>query len=147
MPYVWIGILALALLVEAFTADFVAIWFFPAALISMVLAFFEVPVPLQILVFALVGLVLVVATRPLCRKLTKGKQAKTNTDALIGEVALVTQEISNIAEQGEVKLNGLRWSARSEDPAQVIPEGAQVEVLEIKGVKLIVKEIKQEKAI
>ena len=142
MPYVWIGILALALLLEAFTSDLVAIWFFPAALISMVLAFFEVPVPVQILVFALVGLALVFATRPLCKKLCRGKQTKTNADALIGEVALVTEEISNKSEQGEVKLNGLRWSARAEDPARVIPVGEQVEVLEIKGVKLIVKEIK-----
>lgn len=142
MPYVWIGLLALALLVEAFTADFVAIWFFPAALISMVLAFFEVPVPVQILVFALVGLALVFATRPLCKRLVKGKRTKTNTDALIGEVALVTEEISNIAEMGEVRLNGLRWSARAADPTCVISEGKQVEVLEIRGVKLIVKEIK-----
>lgn len=141
MPYVWIGILALALLIESLTADFVAVWFFPAALISMILAFFKVPVVVQVLVFVLVGLALVFATRPLCRKLTKGKQTKTNADALLGEVALVTEEISNVREQGEVKLNGLRWSARAEDPARVIPEGAQVEVLEIKGVKLIVKEI------
>ncbi len=139
MPYVWIGVLALALLIEAFTSDFVAIWFFPAALVSMVLAFLAVPVPVQLLVFALVGLVLVFSTRPLCKKLSKGKRTKTNTDVLIGERALVTEEISNIREQGEVKLNGLRWSARAEDPTRVIPVGEQVEVLEIKGVKLIVK--------
>ncbi len=139
MPYVWIGILALALLVEAFTSDFVAVWFFPAALVSMVLAFLEVPLPVQLLVFVLLGLLLVFSTRPLCKKLSKGKRAKTNTDALIGERALVTEEISNIKEQGEVKINGLRWSARAEDPARVIPVGEQVEVLEIKGVKLIVK--------
>lgn len=139
MPYVWIGILALALLVEAFTSDFVAIWFFPAALVSMVLAFLAVPLPVQLLVFALVGLVLVFATRPLCKRLSNGRKAKTNADALVGEVALVTEEISNIKEQGEVKLNGLRWSARAQDPARVIPVGEQVEVLEIRGVKLIVK--------
>ncbi len=139
MPYVWIAVLALALLAEALTSDFVAIWFFPTALISMVLAFLDVPVPIQVLVFAGLGLILVFATRPLCKKLFKGKSAKTNTDALIGEIALVTEEISNIKEQGEVKLHGLRWSARTEDPSCVIPVGTQVKVLEIKGVKLIVK--------
>lgn len=139
MPYVWIGVLALALLLEAFTSDFVAIWFFPAALVSMVLAFLKVPVSVQLLVFVLVGLALVFSTRPLCKKLSKGKRIKTNTDALIGEVALVTEEISNIREQGEVKLNGLRWSARAKDSARVIPVGEQVEVVEIRGVKLIVK--------
>lgn len=139
MPYFWIAILALALLTEAFTSDLVAIWFFPAALISTLLAFFNVPVPVQILVFVAVGLVLVFSTRPLCKKLLKNKNTKTNVDALIGESALVTEEISNICERGEVKLRGLRWSARAKDPDRIIPVGTQVEVLEVKGVKLIVK--------
>jgi len=139
LPYFWIAVLALALLVESFTTDLVAIWFFPAALISMVLAFFSVPVPVQILVFAIVGLALVFATRPLCKKLLRTKDDKTNTDALIGAVGLVTEEISNIRESGEVKLNGLRWSARAADPNCTIGVGTEVTVLEIKGVKLIVK--------
>ncbi|MBQ3055941.1 MAG: NfeD family protein [Clostridia bacterium] len=139
MPYFWIAVLALALLTEAFTSDLVAIWFFPAALISTLLAFFNVPVPVQILVFVAVGLVLVFSTRPLCKKLLKNKNTKTNVDALIGESALVTEEISNICERGEVKLHGLRWSARAKDPDCIIPVGTQVEVLEVKGVKLIVK--------
>jgi membrane protein implicated in regulation of membrane protease activity len=139
MPYFWIAVLALALLTEAFTSDLVAIWFFPAALISTLLAFFNVPVPVQILVFVAVGLVLVFSTRPICKKLLKNKNTKTNVDALIGESALVTEEISNICERGEVKLHGLRWSARAKDPDRIIPVGTQVEVLEVKGVKLIVK--------
>ena len=139
MQYFWIAVLAIALLAEALTADLVAIWFFPAALVSMVLAFCHVPMPLQLLVFVFLGLVLVFATRPLCKKLTKGKHVKTNTDALIGMTALVTQEICNIKETGEVKVNGLRWSARAADPARIIAVGEEVEVLEIRGVKMIVK--------
>ncbi len=139
MPYFWIAVLAVALVAEAFTADLVAIWFFPAALVSMVLAFFKVPVPLQFLVFVMLGLMLVFATRPLCKKLVRHKDDKTNTDALIGQVALVTEEIANIRESGEVKIGGLRWSARAEDPSRIIPVGTEVTVLEIKGVKLIVK--------
>ena len=139
MQYFWIVVLVLALAAEALTADLVAVWFFPAALVSMVLAFFSVPWPVQLLVFLLLGLVLVFATRPLCKKLLKSGQIKTNTDALIGSVALVTEEICNIKECGEVKINGLRWSARSADPARVIAVGEEVEILEINGVKMIVK--------
>ena len=51
MLYVWIAILVTAVVVEAATSDFVAIWFFPAALISLILSLFDVPVWLQILVF------------------------------------------------------------------------------------------------
>ena len=139
MQYFWIVVLVLALAAEALTADLVAVWFFPAALVSMVLAFFSVPWPVQLLVFVLLGLALVFATRPLCKKLMKNGQIKTNTDALVGAVALVTEEICNIKESGEVKINGLRWSARSLDPARVIAVDEEVEILEIKGVKLIVK--------
>lgn len=144
MPYVWIGVLIAALIVEANTFDFVSIWFAPAALVAMILAFCSVPTVLQILVFALVGLLLVLAMRPLCRRFIKGKESKTNTDALIGETALVTEEISNLHETGEVKLKGLRWSARAAEAREVFPVGTQVKVLEISGVKLIVTAVAEE---
>ncbi|MBO5327271.1 MAG: NfeD family protein [Clostridia bacterium] len=139
MLYVWIAILVTAVVVEAATSDFVAIWFFPAALISLILSLFDVPVWLQILVFMLVGLALVVATRPLCRKFLMAKKEKTNAESLIGKTCIVTEEIRNIDEMGEVKVGGLCWSARAEDEERVIAVGEHVEIVEIKGVKLIVK--------
>jgi membrane protein implicated in regulation of membrane protease activity len=139
MQYVWIAVLVLALVVEALTSDLVAIWFFPAALISLIVSFFDVPVAVQVLIFLLVGTALVFATRPLCRRLLAGKKEKTNADALIGQTCVVTEEINNLAESGEVRVGGLCWSARTEDNGAVIPVGATVTVLDIRGVKLIVK--------
>ena len=138
MGFFWIAVLVAAVMVEAMTADFVAIWFFPSALIAAVLAFCGVNMGVQCLVFAVVGLLLVVLTRPLCRRWLSPKGEKTNTDALIGEPCLVTEEIRNLDEVGEVKLRGLCWSARSADD-RVIAVGEQVTVVEIRGVKLIVK--------
>ncbi len=139
MLYAWLAVLVLAVVIEAVTSDLVAIWFFPAALISLILSFFPVPIWLQILIFVVVGLALVIATRPLCRKFLKGRSEKTNVDALIGKICIVTEEIRNIDEVGEVKVGGLCWSARSEDPTRVIAVGEHVVVMEIQGVKLIVK--------
>ena len=138
MLYVWIAVLIAAVVVEAMTNDFVAIWFFPAAIVSMVLSLFDVAPWLQLLLFLLIGLVLVVATRPLCRKFLTVKGEKTNVDALVGKVCIVTEEICNIEERGEVKLGGLCWSARAAD-GRVIAVGEQVTVKEIQGVKLIVE--------
>ena len=138
MLYVWIAVLVAAVVVEALTNDFVAIWFFPAAVISMVLSLFDVAPWVQLIVFLLVGLALVVATRPLCRKFLTVKEEKTNVDALVGKVCIVTEEICNIEERGEVKLSGLCWSARAAD-GRVIAVGEQVTVKEIQGVKLIVE--------
>ncbi len=138
MLYVWIAVLVAAVVVEALTNDFVAIWFFPAAIVSMILSLFDTSPWLQLLLFLVIGLLLVVATRPLCRKFLVSKQEKTNVDAIVGKVCIVTEEIRNIDEMGEVKLGGLRWSARSAED-RVIPVGEQVTVKEIQGVKLIVE--------
>ena len=138
MQVVWIVVLIAAVVVEALTADFVAIWFFPAALVGLILSFFPVPPLVQLLVFLLVGAALLIATRPLCRRFLNGKKEKTNAEALVGQTCRVTEEINNIEEQGEVKIGGLCWSARAED-GRVIPVGTEVSVVESRGVKLIVK--------
>jgi membrane protein implicated in regulation of membrane protease activity len=138
MQILWVAVLITAVVVEALTADLVAIWFFPAALVALILAFFPVPPIVQALVFLLMGAALIVATRPLCRRFVNGKKEKTNAEALVGKLCCVTEEINNIAEQGEVKIGGLCWSARAED-GRVIPVGTEVTVVEIRGVKLIVK--------
>ena len=87
----------------------------------------------------LVALALVIATRPLCRKFLTVKRERTNAESLIGKICIVTEEIRNIDEVGEVKVGGLCWSARAEDEERVIAVGEHVEIVEIKGVKLIVK--------
>ena len=139
MLFLWIAALALAVVMEALTSDLVAIWFVPGALISLVLSLLSVPPFVQILVFLVVGTALVISTRPLCRRLLKGKDVKTGAEALIGKTCIVTEEIRNIDEVGEVKVGGLHWSARTKDPMRVIAIGEQVEILAIEGVKLIVQ--------
>lgn len=142
MPYEWI-VWAVALIacigLEAATADLVVIWFIPAAVVSLIVSFFPVPFFVQVLVFLAVGIVLLCSTRPLCRK-WKRKKSATNADSLIGERGLVTEEIDNRLETGEVKINGLRCSARTENGERVAV-GEDVEIMEIRGVKLIVKKI------
>lgn len=138
MLYVWIAVLIVAVVVEALTNDFVAIWFFPASLVSMILSLFDTPPWLQVLLFLVIGLVLVISTRPLCRKFLVSKEEKTNVDAIIGKVCIVTEEIRNIEGIGEVKVGGLCWSARSAN-GRVITLGEQVTVKEVQGVKLIVE--------
>lgn len=139
MLFLWIAVLALAVVMEALTSDLVAIWFVPGALISLVLSLLSVPPFVQILVFLVVGTALVIATRPLCRRWLKGKDIKTGAEALIGKTCIVTEEIRNIDEIGEVKVGGLHWSARAKDPTRVIAVGELVEILAIEGVKLIVQ--------
>ena len=65
---------------------------------------------------------------------------KTNAESLVGEEAVVLQEISNLKAQGTVQIKGLEWTARTADNKDTIEKGAVVLVEKIDGVKLIVKE-------
>lgn len=140
MLFVWISALLIAVMLEVLTCELVAVWFMPAAIISIVLSLVPaIPWWVQVVVFVMTGLAFVIATRPICRKLTKGKNTKTNVNALIGRTCIVTEEIRNLEEVGEVKINGLCWSARAQEESRVILVGELVEIVEVSGVKLIVK--------
>ncbi|MGN1094801.1 MAG: NfeD family protein, partial [Eubacteriales bacterium] len=60
----------------------------------------------------------------------------TNSDALIGEEAVVTDRISNLENKGLVKIRGQVWSAKSAD-GDIIEKDNIVSVISIEGVKLI----------
>jgi membrane protein implicated in regulation of membrane protease activity len=145
MEYVWIAVLVVSLVTEAITTDLVAVWFFPSSVVAIILAVCGVPWYVQLPVFLVLGVALVAATRPICKKWLDGKKIKTGTELLLGQTALVTEEICNLEERGEVRINGLCWSARAQDPALVIAVGEQVSVLEIRGVKVIVCPVAQQK--
>ena len=44
----------------------------------------------------------------------------------------------------QVRINDIEWTARATDDSVQIPAGAVVEIEEIRGVKLIVKELSKE---
>lgn len=62
----------------------------------------------------------------------------TNLDLLLGQYAVVTEDIDNLAATGQVKVDGQIWTARNE-VEEPIPTGSIVQVLRIEGVKIIVR--------
>lgn len=74
-----------------------------------------------------------------CKRYLNNRVQKTNTDALIGQTALVKETINNMESKGYVQLNGQDWTARSAEAGEIIPAGCEVVVKEIQGVKLIVE--------
>ena len=51
MVYGWLAVVVIAIIVEVIVPGLVSIWFVPSALVAMVLAFFSVPVIIQVAVF------------------------------------------------------------------------------------------------
>lgn len=135
MTWVWLGILVLSILVEATTMGLVAVWFMPGALISLVLSLFDVGKPWQIAVFVVLAVVLLLFGRRLFRPFNK--KVKTNTEALIGQIAVITEQVCNVEGRGAAKLNGQEWSARAEQEGETLEVGDRVKVVDIRGVKLI----------
>lgn len=140
LAFFWLAIVLLTVYVEAHTVQLVSIWFACAAVVSGILAACKVDFTIQLLVFAILSFILVLASRPLAKKLNRAKSIKTNADELIDEVAFVTKKIDAFG-KGEVKTKYETYTAIAKDPTKQIAQGTKVKVLEITGNKIIVEEI------
>ena len=136
---VWVIGIVVFLLLEAVTYQFICIWYAGGALGALVSWALGAGMNVQISVFFIVAAVLLILTRPLVKKIMSNRTVKTNVEVIPGKVGLVTEEINNLSEKGKVKLDGMEWTARSKN-GEVIKEGSTAEVVEVSGVKLIVKE-------
>ena len=66
------------------------------------------------------------------------ERQKTNAERLIGEKALVLEDIDTLKAVGRVSVGGQEWSAKTDEPDGKIGRDTIVEVEGIQGVKLIV---------
>lgn len=140
--FIWIAILVVAFIVEISTAALVSVWFMPGAFLALILSALSLPIWIQVASFAVVSVVMIVLSRTAFRKWLHSKPIeKTNSDALIGETAIVTEDINNIEGKGQVKVASQVWSARSADNTQNFERGSLVQIVSIEGVKLICKKI------
>ena len=64
---------------------------------------------------------------------------KTNADRLVGQEAIVTEDIYTLQAHGTVEVNGQEWSAKTKEADGRISKGEVVVIEEIQGVKLIVR--------
>ena len=137
MPVIWLVAGVLLAIAELFTLDFVlimlAVGAFAAGVVGLVL-----PVPVQVVAFAAVSVLGLVAVRPaIKRHLHRGADpAVMGMDAIEGAEATVVEEIAE--GRGMVKIGGELWSARAYDATQIIEAGAQVRVVEVKGATALV---------
>ncbi len=134
----WTGLLLIFLIVEAACPiHLVSLWFAVGALAALLAAWLGAGVWLQVTLFIVVSGALLAALWPLVRKYLNPRVTATNLDSVIGSLGIVTAPIDNVAAAGQVKLNGMDWTARSTsgDP---IAAGCKVKVDRIEGVKLFV---------
>lgn len=108
------------------------------ALVAFLVAVLGLGLGVQIIIFAIVSLALLAVTRPLAMKYFNQERQKTGAELLIGQKALVIEEIDTLSSKGRVEVRGQEWAAKTDAPEGKIPKNAIVVVEGIQGVKLIV---------
>ena len=118
----WLGILAVLLIIEAATVGLVTVWFAGGALAAAIAFRAGAGAVTQWLLFLAVSLVLLFFTRPLAVRYMKRGIPRTNVNSLIGKKAVVIQKIDNLSQTGQVRINDIEWMARTESDGEKIPE-------------------------
>lgn len=123
--------------VEAATVSMVSVWFVGGALAALIAQLLGAGPWAQIIVFVAVSACLLACLRPFVRRFVSPRKTATNTDALLGREAVITQAVDNLHACGALKLDGKEWTARSE-AGEPLAEGTVVKIVRIEGVKLYV---------
>lgn len=137
---VWLIIIVILTFLEMITVGLTTIWFVFSGIIALIISFITDNYLIQFGVFVILGVILLVTTRPLLQKFLKHKKEATNADRIIDMEGIVTEKITKNA-PGEVKVDGKRWTAVAD---KAIKEDSVVKVLEINGVKLKVEKVEGE---
>ncbi len=138
MWLVWLIIAAILFVGEIITAGFLLLWFAIAAIVAMLVSFITTNLFIQTLIFLIVSVILIIFTRPLLSKYTKGDNTVMNSQTIVGKTAIVTEDISLLNSTGQINVDGEIWSAKTYNPDLTIPKGSRVEIIGIDGVKACV---------
>ena len=125
----WTIIAIVCLTLEMTSGDFFLTCFAVGAVASALVAAFDVPLWLQVLVFAVVSVMSIRLLRPrLLASLHNGKADRpSNADALMGRIGVVTELIPADG-FGRVKIDGDDWKAQASKVKVPLQVGMKVEV-------------------
>ncbi len=135
----WVIIAGLCFVIEIATVGFLVFWFGIGALIAMIVSLFTDNIAIQTATFVISSTILIFFTRKFANKISKNDDSiKTNAYSIIGKKGLVIKDINPESGDGQVKVGTEVWSAKSANEVK-IEKGTEIEVVEISGVKAIVK--------
>lgn len=139
MIIVWTVVIAVMLVAEIATTALVSVWFVGGALAALILAFFQVPVWIQVGAFLAVSLLLFTTCREWLQTHFSPRLIPTNSDRLIGAIGTVTETIDPHT-GGRVLVGGQDWKAQALRHETILA-GEMVKVCSISGVKVIVMHV------
>lgn len=133
--FVWLICIVVFSILEAMTTALVSVWFIIGSIVACLSSLLNIPFSIQLVIF-LVSSLASLRGYATSRLLKRSRDEPINS--IIGKTGLVEETINNILGQGRVKIGGESWAAKTYDDS-IINAGEYIEVLEIRGVKAIVK--------
>ena len=140
----WLALLIILLIIEIITVGLTSIWAAGGALAALLLNILGVPLAGQIIVFFVVTIVLLYFTRPFAVKYIITQRVKTNYEGIIGKTIRITETVDNISQTGTAVVNGQEWTVRAEKDGDILEPDTLAKVVNIEGVKLIVRKYEEE---
>lgn len=142
MWIVWLSIMVVAIIVEALTDEIVSVWFAGGALLAFGLSFVPgLPWWGELIAFAGLSIILMACLRPLVKKFVSRNIVSSNIDSIIHKKGEMLEK-ADMLHEGLVLVGDVKWTAICPEEEDSIEKGAIVEILAVKGNKLVVREYK-----
>jgi len=134
---VWLIVAAVLGVAELLTLTFAFGLIAVAAVVAAVVGAFHLDLAVQLAAFVAAAGAGLGFVRPIAiRHIKQPPALRTGTAALVGRSAVVLEEVTE--HSGRVRIDGEEWSSRPYDESLVIPVGAKVDVMQIKGATALV---------
>lgn len=140
MVYVWLGITAIAVIIEFLTNEMLSVWFAGGGLVAIVLALCNVSWEISLIVFIAVSIILLLCFRKMVMRYFLKGETKTNAETAVGEEFILLSSITR-DQPGSIKIGDVIWMVVCSDKAQEIQKGEKVKAVDIKGNKYIVEKV------
>lgn len=140
MFYVWLGIIILLTIIELLTTKLTTIWFVISGVVALLLSLVTKNFFIEFAVFIILGIVLLIVTKPYVDKFLIDRENKKYKKNIIGMNGSITKEIKKNT-VGEVVIDGKKWLAVANRKIKI---GSNVEIVKIDGMKLEVREVKED---
>lgn len=142
--FIWLALLIVFIVIEVATVGLTAIWMAGGSLVAMFACMAGLNIWWQIGFFIAVSFLLLIFTRPFAVKYINSNREKTNYEGIIGKVVRITEKVDNYEMTGTAVVNGVEWTVRTEADGLILNPGDLAKVVNISGVKLIVKKYEEE---
>lgn len=142
--WIWMGLAAIFVIAEIFTAGFFILWFGIGAALAGIIALLGGGTIWQWLIFIVVSTVLVLISRRFADRFSHKQPPGIGADRLIGQHGLVIEHIDEVTGTGKVRIGSEEWRATSADSG-IFVAGERVEINKVEGTHVVVSKIKKGK--